>query len=1111
MNCPAIGTHHVEDLNTAKRRPREGTDDALNPPPRPLRERRTVGSAHASTRLVGRAAVPTMSTAPQLRAPLLLSGGEARPVGGFTVDLPAGASVPLSPEETQRIAHFRRPDENGEDPMGRVTLDLDARLHEMAQSGARSSFNPAKVGASEMESWVESPRPGPDGQLLHRQPSLADRGHRQDSSGNIFVGPGALVVGRGGCCGGFSDLPWFPTCTSPDEESTEDEPHAPGWREKIYTITSGRWRYRSDWSKLGWICWWLNVLAVIGIAVIVVVGTMPCADMPHWLKQDGGSPEDKERRANGSMRVHDEGCSAPYFATEWVCMVYFTLEFTARASTATAATRRTFEDGSVLASKAATGSTRAMYEYCGCRCRAMKWPTGWFWKWSNLLDLFVIVTFFLAEALEAALDAGSDMDTIVSALFIARMVLVVRVLRVGDLYKASYIFVDGMRRSKKAIFVLLNVGFILMVSSGCLLYVFEGSRSKTRLPCDGPGLTWVPGCRFQSIPQTFWFSVSLLGLQGVGDDAIPQTLLGRAAGVALMVTGTVLLSFTILVVGTQFESSFRRFRGKETKMEKVREIFRGGETCTMSLVITKVQRFDRKFADHLRTFSLQNEDEVSSHFLERALDEWEHSAGLADQAEEVPDNLALYHAVQELETKMGGIEELLEQQMDATMQITKAINSIPGVVQTGSGLSVSKRRKARMKESGQRLERFLRGSSNTNHFFFVGAKEHLRFIHTLQNQLQQHGLLAECNDRDDKDADTVAVTEEDRIDTLNQSDVIVFFASAESYADRSVQVELRAAFEVGKPIVILLQDDLRANPSDTLGSASRVIELPDGQDELPTLTQKQVEWLDSRVADKHYVRFIASEYRRLEAVSQLARLHKMVVEKGRERIEPISDDGAQKRPDDWIPDPEEREFDLFLNHAQHTGADQAKTLYLLLQAAGVKVWYDMHARNLTTQGMRQGIRNSRCILLFLSDGIMARPFCVKEQRWAKKYDLGFIGVMERDPRHGEVDLRKEKLRAPSDLECLFEHIEFLNYERRDHQAEAMVQKIIEILRSGKAPKFPPSRPERRWVELSPHPVGATRMVDDAVAVPPPNLREHAAYDDDTMEPQPEPQGATDLR
>jgi hypothetical protein len=30
-------------------------------------------------------------------------------------------------------------------------------------------------------------------------------------------------------------------------------------------------------------------------------------------------------------------------------------------------------------------------------------------------------------------------------------------------------------------------------------------------------------------------------------------------------------------------------------------------------------------------------------------------------------------------------------------------------------------------------------------------------------------------------------------------------------------------------------------------------------------------------------------------------------------------------------------------------------------------------------------------------------------------------------------------------------------------------------------------------------------------VPPPNLREHAAYDDDTMEPQPEPQGATDLR
>jgi len=237
----------------------------------------------------------------------------------------------------------------------------------------------------------------------------------------------------------------------------------------------------------------------------------------------------------------------------------------------------------------------------------------------------------------------------------------------------------------------------------------------------------------------------------------------------------------------------------------------------------------------------------------------------------------------------------------------------------------------------------------------------------------------------------------------------------------------------------------------------------------------------------------------------------MVLERGREEV--ISDYGAQNRPADWIPDPDAREFDLFLNHAQHTGADQAKTLYLLLQAAGVKVWYDMHASDLTTQGMRQGIRNSRCILLFLSDGTMARPFCQKEQRWAKKYGLGFIGVMETDARHGQVDLSKEELRAPSDLRHLVSgDIEFLKYERRAHQAQAMVQEIIERLRDGKAPKFPPQRPERRWVELSPHPVGASGMFDDSarrtVAVPPAHLRNLAAYDDDMMEPQPEPQRAT---
>jgi len=93
-----------------------------------------------------------MRSASQLRAPLL-SGGEARPVGGFTVAVggqPAGA---LSPEESQALQDMA----GAEDAMGRVTLDLDARLHAMAQSGARSSFNPAKVGASEMESWVVSP------------------------------------------------------------------------------------------------------------------------------------------------------------------------------------------------------------------------------------------------------------------------------------------------------------------------------------------------------------------------------------------------------------------------------------------------------------------------------------------------------------------------------------------------------------------------------------------------------------------------------------------------------------------------------------------------------------------------------------------------------------------------------------------------------------------------------------------------------------------------------------------------------------------------------------------------------------------------------------------
>eukprot|EP01047_Picozoa_sp_COSAG01_P041632 COSAG01_NODE_3585_length_5907_cov_21.750689_3_plen_496_part_00 len=140
--------------------------------------------------------------------------------------------------------------------------------------------------------------------------------------------------------------------------------------------------------------------------------------------------------------------------------------------------------------------------------------------------------------------------------------------------------------------------------------------------------------------------------------------------------------------------------------------------------------------------------------------------------------------------------------------------------------------------------------------------------------------------------------------------------------------------------------------------------------------------------------------------------------------------------------PAEREYDFFINHCQASGQDQCGKLDLLLKARGCKVWYDMAATDLTAQGMEEGVANSRNVLIFLSKGIMGRPFCQMEQRWGKKYNCRFVGVVEQDTRHDPADFAEEKAAAPPDLKHLLDDVEFETYQRRQHLVDAMMTKIM---------------------------------------------------------------------
>jgi hypothetical protein len=76
-----------------------------------------------------------------------------------------------------------------------------------------------------------------------------------------------------------------------------------------------------------------------------------------------------------------------------------------------------------------------------------------------------------------------------------------------------------------------------------------------------------------------------------------------------------------------------------------------------------------------------------------------------------------------------------------------------------------------------------------------------------------------------------------------------------------------------------------------------------------------------------------------------------------------------------VPLPGDSHTHFFLGHCQSSGGDQTNAIYLELRQLGFTCWYDNRADDLTKEGMRKGIVHAAAFLLFLSKGVLDRPFC----------------------------------------------------------------------------------------------------------------------------------------
>ena len=69
---------------------------------------------------------------------------------------------------------------------------------------------------------------------------------------------------------------------------------------------------------------------------------------------------------------------------------------------------------------------------------------------------------------------------------------------------------------------------------------------------------------------------------------------------------------------------------------------------------------------------------------------------------------------------------------------------------------------------------------------------------------------------------------------------------------------------------------------------------------------------------------------------------------------------------------------MFISHMQVQANGEAARLAQMIEHLGGLPWLDMKATNLTAEGMKCGVRNSKAFVLLLTSDVLTRPFCLLE-------------------------------------------------------------------------------------------------------------------------------------
>jgi len=171
----------------------------------------------------------------------------------------------------------------------------------------------------------------------------------------------------------------------------------------------------------------------------------------------------------------------------------------------------------------------------------------------NHVDLVAILPFYLDMFLPS--DAGSGLAVVK----IVRLSRVLRMFKLSRYSKGMRIFLGALARSSEALVMLVLFMSLGVVLFGSLMYYAE------RGEFDPEARVWFlrgEPSQFQSIPHSFWWCIATMTTVGYGDIS-PVTPLGKWIASATMISGLLVLSLPMSVIGANFGNEMERVEKEE--------------------------------------------------------------------------------------------------------------------------------------------------------------------------------------------------------------------------------------------------------------------------------------------------------------------------------------------------------------------------------------------------------------------------------------------------------------------------------------------------------------------------------------------------------------------